>query len=81
MPNRRIEIRLPDLGMQSQEIIFNGWSVNVGDKVEEGSEFFEVEADKATVVFEAEASGVLAEVVVTEGKIKEGDLLGYLDAG
>ncbi|MEP0815454.1 MAG: biotin-requiring enzyme [bacterium] len=80
MAGKRFEIRLPAMGMQSQEIIFSAWLKNPGDVVEDGDELFEVESDKATVVFEAEHSGVLAETLVKEGAVKEGDLLGYIDA-
>ncbi len=77
----RIPITLPPIGMKSDEIVFGTWLVKAGAPVTEGDELFEVEADKASVVFEAEASGVLGEILVTEGSVKEGDLLGYIHAG
>jgi len=80
MPNERVEIRLSLLGMESSEIVLTKWLKDVEDIVSEGDELFEVESDKATVVFEAEASGILAGIIVREGKVKEGDLLGYIDA-
>lgn len=76
----RVEVLVPDLGMESEGIIFGEWLVPPGGKVNAGEDLFEVEADKATVVCEAEVSGVLAEVVVNEGPVKTGDLLGYIDA-
>jgi pyruvate/2-oxoglutarate dehydrogenase complex dihydrolipoamide acyltransferase (E2) component len=76
----RFEIRVPDLGMQSEEIKFGAWLKRPGDSVAQGEDLFEVEADKATVVCEAETDGILEEPVVTEGQLKQGDLLGYLDA-
>ncbi|HES58109.1 MAG TPA: hypothetical protein ENO21_01620 [Firmicutes bacterium] len=76
----RIEIRVPDLGMDTEGIVFGEWLIEPGEKIAAGDDLFEVEADKATVVCEAEASGVLAELVVREGEVKTGDLLGYLDA-
>lgn len=76
----QIEIKVPDLGMESEEIKFGNWLKKPGESVAAGEDLFEVEADKATVVCEAEASGKLAEIKVTEGEVKTGDLLGYLDA-
>jgi pyruvate/2-oxoglutarate dehydrogenase complex dihydrolipoamide acyltransferase (E2) component len=76
----RIPIILPPLGMKSEEIQFGSWLVELGAVVNNGDDFYEVEADKATVVCEAEASGVFAEAVVSEGKVKEGDVLGFIDA-
>ena len=51
------------------------------DPLEGDADLFEVEADKATVVCEAPASGMLAEVTVTEGAVQTGDLIGYIDVG
>jgi pyruvate/2-oxoglutarate dehydrogenase complex dihydrolipoamide acyltransferase (E2) component len=67
--------------MKSDEIVFGAWLVEPGASVTEGDELFEVEADKASVVFEAEASGMLGETLVTEGRVKEGEILGYIYAG
>ena len=66
--------------MKSEEIHFGAWLVEPGGRVNIGDELYEVEADKATVVFEAEAEGVLAQIIVEEGLVKEGDILGYIDA-
>jgi len=77
----RIAITVPDLGMQSEEIVFGQWLLQPGERIEAGADLFEVEADKATVICEAPASGVLAEYVVTEGQVNTGDVVGYLDAG
>ncbi len=76
----RIAINLPDLGMQSEQIKFGAWLKQPGEQVAAGEDLFEVEADKATVVCEAEASGVLSEQTVTCGELAQGQLLGYLDA-
>ncbi len=76
----RLEIKVPDLGMDTEGIVFGEWLVEPGGRVSAGEDLFEVEADKATVVCEAEANGVLAEIVIKDGEVKTGDLLGYLDA-
>ncbi|MCH7471933.1 biotin attachment protein [bacterium] len=77
----RIPITVPDLGMKSEEIIFGAWLKSAGEQVTEGEDLFEVEADKATVVCEAEAGGTLVETTVTDGAVQTGDVIGYLDAG
>jgi len=76
----KIAIEVPDLGMQTEEIKFGLWLKAAGDNVTAGEDLFEVEADKATVVCEAPAGGVLAELVVQDGPVKTGDVIGYLDA-
>lgn len=77
----RIELTVPDLGMQSEEIVFGQWLIGVGERINAGEDLFEVEADKATVICEAPAGGVLAETVVSGGQVQTGDVVGYLDAG
>lgn len=76
----RIPIYVPDLGIESEEIKFGAWLAEPGTPINAGEDLFEIEADKATVVCEAEASGVLAELTVEAGVVHQGDLLGYLEA-
>jgi pyruvate/2-oxoglutarate dehydrogenase complex dihydrolipoamide acyltransferase (E2) component len=76
----RIEIILPDLGMQTEQIKFGAWLKQPGELVAAGEDLYEVEADKATVVCEAETSGVMSVQAVTSGELSQGQLLGYLDA-
>ena len=79
-PVTRIEIVVPDLGMQSEEIKFGLWLKAPGEAVLAGEDLFEVEADKATVVCEATSSGVLSTHLVTQGTVRTGDVIGYLAA-
>jgi len=74
----RIPIRMPELGMKSEAIAFGAWLVEPGAPVEKAQDLFEVEADKATVVFASEHTGTLDEIMVTEGEVREGDLLAYI---
>jgi pyruvate/2-oxoglutarate dehydrogenase complex dihydrolipoamide acyltransferase (E2) component len=76
----RVAIPAPDLGLATEEMIFGAWLKAPGDSVLQDEDLFEVEADKATVICEAPASGVLAEVLITAGPVKLGDVLGYIDA-
>ena len=76
----RVAVSVPDLGMQSEEIKFGAWLKDVGDEITLGEDLFEVEADKATVVCEAQAAGTLAEVSVTTGPVTMGEVIGYIDA-
>jgi pyruvate dehydrogenase E2 component (dihydrolipoamide acetyltransferase) len=76
----RVAITVPDLGMQSEQIKFGCWLAQAGDSIAAGDDLFEVEADKATVVCEAPATGTLSEVLVSTGGVNLGDILGYIDA-
>ena len=74
----RIPIKMPELGMKSEAIAFGAWLVETGAQVEKGQDLFEVEADKATVVFASEHAGILVETTVNGGEVYEGDILGFL---
>ena len=78
---KRIAIVVPDLGMQREEIKFGLWLKDLGETVEAAEDLFEVEADKATVVCEAPAAGVLSERLLNGGVVETGQVIGYLDAG
>jgi len=69
---------MPELGMRSEAIAFGAWLAEPGTPVEKGQDLFEVEADKATVVFASEYTGTLEEIIVSQGEIHEGDLLAYM---
>jgi pyruvate/2-oxoglutarate dehydrogenase complex dihydrolipoamide acyltransferase (E2) component len=77
----KLEIKVPDIGLESEEIKFGSWLKAVGEMVQLGEDLFEIEADKATVVCEATAGGTLAETTVTGGDVRTGDVIGYLNAG
>jgi pyruvate/2-oxoglutarate dehydrogenase complex dihydrolipoamide acyltransferase (E2) component len=76
-----IQITVPDIGLESEEIKFGSWLKSIGETVEPGEDLFEIEADKATVVCESPASGTLAEITVSGGEVRTGDVIGYLNAG
>lgn len=75
----RDTVRIPELGMQSEEIKFCGWLKNEGETVTAGEDLFEVEADKATVVCEAESSGTLRRSLTESRLVNHGEVIGYLD--
>lgn len=77
----RVAVKVPDLGLESEGMQFGGFLKQVGDAVVAGEDLFEVEADKATVICEAETSGTLSEITVNDGEVKMGDVVGYIDAG
>jgi pyruvate/2-oxoglutarate dehydrogenase complex dihydrolipoamide acyltransferase (E2) component len=77
----KLDIKVPDLGMQTEEIKFGCWLKQPGDRVEAGEDLFEVEADKATVVCEAEATGILEDTSITDGTVNTGDTVGHINVG
>ncbi len=63
-----LEIGMPKLSDSMEEATVLAWLKQPGDRVKRGEPLVEVETDKATVVYEAEADGVLEELVVSEGE-------------
>jgi len=62
----RIELRLPDLGLDDQPITLSGWLVPRGARVAAGERVAEVLAGPATVDLPSPADGVLIQRLVDE---------------
>src|SRR5919204_2026382 len=58
---------MPKLSDSMAEAVIVRWLVSPGDAFERGEGLVEVETDKATVVYEAEAAGTLDSILVPEG--------------
>ena len=66
-----VEIVMPRLSDAMEEGTIVRWLKDVGDQVEVGDELVEVETDKATVIYEAEISGLLSEILVQAGEAQQ----------
>ena len=60
-------VRMPRLSDSMSEATIVGWLKQPGEPFIRGEPLVEVETDKATIVYEAEADGILAEILVPEG--------------
>jgi len=58
---------MPRLSDSMEQATISAWLKQPGEAFVRGEPLVEVETDKATVVYEAEADGVIAEVLVPEG--------------
>jgi pyruvate/2-oxoglutarate dehydrogenase complex dihydrolipoamide acyltransferase (E2) component len=67
----RIKVLLPQWGMGMSEGTIVKWLKAVGDAVKEDEPLVEVEAEKATEVVEAPATGTLKEILFAEGSLVE----------
>ncbi len=63
-----VAIRMPKLSDSMEEATVLAWLKRPGDAVVRGEPLVEVETDKATIVYEAEAGGVLDEILVDDGQ-------------
>ena len=60
-------VLMPRLSDSMEEGTIVAWLKQPGDRIERGDPLVEVETDKATIVYEAEAAGTLLEILVSEG--------------
>jgi pyruvate dehydrogenase E2 component (dihydrolipoamide acetyltransferase) len=61
------ELTMPKLSDSMADAVIVRWLVSPGEVFERGAALVEVETDKATVVYEAEAGGTLDSILVPEG--------------
>lgn len=61
-------IRMPEVLANSEEAAIQSWLVNLGDTVTVGVPLAEVETEKATVEYAAEAEGIVLRLLVEAGK-------------
>ena len=61
------ELTMPKLSDSMADAVIVRWLVSPGEAFDRGAELIEVETDKATVVYEAEAAGRLDAILVPEG--------------
>jgi pyruvate dehydrogenase E2 component (dihydrolipoamide acetyltransferase) len=62
-----LDVAMPRLSDSMEEATVLQWLKSPGDQVARGEPLVEVETDKSTIVYEAEADGVLDEIVVPPG--------------
>ena len=62
-----VNVTMPKLGMTMKVGKVSRWYKNEGDSIEKGENLFEVETEKITNKVESPESGILFQIVVTEG--------------
>src|SRR5687768_2763325 len=74
------DVAMPRLSDSMEEGTILKWLKSDGDEVSEGDELAEIETDKATMTYEADAAGVL-EIVADEGQtLAIGEVIAKLKA-
>jgi pyruvate dehydrogenase E2 component (dihydrolipoyllysine-residue acetyltransferase) len=64
----RVDVVMPQMGESIAEGTLSKWLKKVGDQVKRDEPIFEISTDKVDAEIPAPTSGVLAEIVVTEGQ-------------
>jgi pyruvate dehydrogenase E2 component (dihydrolipoamide acetyltransferase) len=72
------EIKLPRLGQGMEAGTIVRWLKSEGEQVEKGEPLYELDTDKVTQEVEADASGVLLRIAVTEGEVPVGQTIAVI---
>ena len=76
----RIELRLPDLGLEDQPMSLSSWLVSRSARVEEGEPVAEILAGPVTVDLPASAAGVLVKRLVNvDAPLSVGQVLAVIE--
>jgi pyruvate dehydrogenase E2 component (dihydrolipoyllysine-residue acetyltransferase) len=73
------EVKLPRLGQGMESGVVVRWLKQEGDHVSRGDPLYELDTEKVTQEVEAEADGVLAKIVVTQGEVEVGATLAVIE--
>jgi pyruvate dehydrogenase E2 component (dihydrolipoyllysine-residue acetyltransferase) len=72
------EIKLPRLGQGMESGTIVKWLKSEGESVEKGEPLYELDTDKVTQEVEADASGVLLKIAISEGEVEVGKTIAVI---
>ena len=73
-----VPIRVPDFGVTGDTLNLHRWLVAEGEVIVRGQTIAEIEGDKAVVILESVANGVLLKIVAAEGgQVSAGDVIAF----
>ena len=74
------KVILPELGEGIEKATVSYWYYKVGEKVNEKDDLVELTTDKATFNLPSPCSGILSEIIFSEGDtVNVGEVLGVLE--
>ena len=60
----KITVKIPQMGLTTEEVILDEWLVSEGDSVSAGDVLANLQADKAIIELEAPIAGTVVELLV-----------------
>ena len=72
------EVKLPRLGQGMESGTIVKWLKSEGEPVQKGEPLYELDTDKVTQEVEADASGVLLKIAVSEGEVSVGSTIAVI---
>ena len=81
MADKRVELKMPNLGNGVDTAIVAEWLVDIGEQVREGEPVVTIETDKATSDVVSPTTGILLEVLAVDGaEVSVGETIGVFGA-
>lgn len=75
-----VKIILPELSEGIHKATVSYWYFKAGEKINEKDDLVELTTDKATFNLPSPCSGMLTEIILSEGQtVKPGDILGVIE--
>jgi pyruvate dehydrogenase E2 component (dihydrolipoamide acetyltransferase) len=74
------EVKLPRLGQGMESGTIVKWLKSEGEQVQKGDALYELDTDKVTQEVEAEATGVLLKIAISEGEVEVGKTIAFIGA-
>lgn len=75
-----VKIILPELSEGIHKATVSYWYFKAGEKINEKDDLVELTTDKATFNLPSPCSGMLTEIIFSEGQtVKPGDILGVIE--
>ncbi|MBX3576172.1 MAG: hypothetical protein KF723_03100 [Rhizobiaceae bacterium] len=63
-----IKVKIPKMGMTTEEVDLVAWHVAVGDRVAPGQALADIESEKTTITIESEIAGTVTALLVPLGE-------------
>lgn len=74
------KVILPELGQGIEKATVSYWYYKAGERVSEKDDLVEITTDKATFNLPSPCSGILSEIIFSEGDtVNVGEVLGVID--
>ncbi|MEM0100319.1 MAG: biotin/lipoyl-containing protein [Desulfurococcaceae archaeon] len=75
----KLMVKAPRFDPSAEKIIVVGWKKNEGENVKKDEELIEMIGEKTTFTYVSPCNGVISKILVHEGEVKVGEVLGELE--
>jgi pyruvate/2-oxoglutarate dehydrogenase complex dihydrolipoamide acyltransferase (E2) component len=77
----KVPIKAPRFDPSAEKITIVEWKKTEGETVKKGEELIEMVGEKTTFAYTSPCDGRVAKIIVREGEVNVGEIIGELDCG